>query len=449
MDPERRRRIRDNLILGVEFQPGELRSVAAMFAALFLLLQTVYLLKPAREMLILTEGTAEVRSYAVALQALLLLVIIPIYARYCRRYPPFEFMRGVIVCAAAILVLFYIGGKLLGYPVSVPFFTFLGAYSVMMVAQFWALASELYSREAGERLFAAIAFGATAGAWAGSVLTGLAVNWLDAYDLMLVAVVGLLLSYLPIGLARRWVPERSRCRDPQVAEDASLLAGFRLIVGTRYLWLIALFVVLLNWVNSSGDYLISLMLERNYAAGVVLGDIEVDKGTYVGRFFSHFYFIVNICTVLIQYFLVARLLKYAGFNVAFVMAPLLVFLGYASLALMPVIALFRVVKVTENSLDYSLLTTTRQMLYLPLGRQQKYEVRAVIDSFGSKLGDMLQALMVFVGVNLFAMGPEQFLPLIVLLAGLTLVLAWQVVLERGRHWGEPVARGKIALADED
>ena len=65
--------IKRSLLLGVELRPGELLGVMAMFGSLFLILFTAYLLKPAREMLILTEGTAEIRSYAVALQALLLL----------------------------------------------------------------------------------------------------------------------------------------------------------------------------------------------------------------------------------------------------------------------------------------------------------------------------------------------------------------------------------------
>ncbi len=61
--------LKRTLFLGVELRPGEMLGVVAMFSTLFLILFTAYLLKPAREMLILTEGTAEIRSYAVALQA--------------------------------------------------------------------------------------------------------------------------------------------------------------------------------------------------------------------------------------------------------------------------------------------------------------------------------------------------------------------------------------------
>ena len=86
---EHKASLKRTLMLGVELRPGELPSVVAMFSSLFLILFTAYLLKPAREMLILTEGTAEIRSYAVALQALLLLVFIPFYAKFSRRFDSF------------------------------------------------------------------------------------------------------------------------------------------------------------------------------------------------------------------------------------------------------------------------------------------------------------------------------------------------------------------------
>jgi hypothetical protein len=56
---------------------------ALLFALnLFLLLASYYMLKTAREALILSEGGAEVKSYSAAGQAILLLVIIPLYGAF-------------------------------------------------------------------------------------------------------------------------------------------------------------------------------------------------------------------------------------------------------------------------------------------------------------------------------------------------------------------------------
>src|SRR5581483_12184072 len=63
----------------VDVRQGE--GVGALLFAfnLFLLLSSYYMLKTAREALILTQGGAEVKSYSAAGQALLLLGIVPAY----------------------------------------------------------------------------------------------------------------------------------------------------------------------------------------------------------------------------------------------------------------------------------------------------------------------------------------------------------------------------------
>ncbi len=424
--------IKRTLTLGVELKPGEALGVLAMFASLFLVLFTAYLLKPAREMLILTEGTAEIRSYAVALQALLLLFFIPVYGKFSRRFDSYRYMQIVTFVCVAMLLGFVVAGRA-GLSISVVYFVWLGAYSVLIIAQFWAFASELYSREAGERLFVIVALGASLGAWLGSAVARQLVEYVSAYGLILCGAFTLFLSGLPAKRATLSVPTGSRAPQEKAREErASLFAGFQLVLSKRYLLLLAAFVILLNLVNTTGEYLLAAILENLYTQGAASGLIEVDKATYVGRFYSEFYFMVNLLGVLIQFFAVSRLLRYGGFSIAFVLTPLVVFLGYASLAVIPVVAWFRYFKVVDNSLDYSLQNTARQMLYLPLSRQEKYEGRAVIDTFGQRLGDLLQAAIIFVGLHWLGFQAVNFIPVAAALAGLNLIIAYQLIRERGR-----------------
>ncbi|QFU74895.1 hypothetical protein EY643_04150 [Halioglobus maricola] len=403
-----------------------------MFATLFLILFTAYLLKPAREMLILTEGTAEIRSYAVALQALLLLFFIPIYGKFSRRYDSYRYMRIVSMVCVATLLAFAAAGSL-GLPISVPYFVWLGAYSVLIIAQFWAFASELYSREAGERLFVIVALGASVGAWVGSAVSRELVIYMNAYGLMIAGAITLALAAVPAQWATLSVPEDSRGEGRgDEATHTSVFAGFQLVLSRRYLMLMAAFVIVLNLVNTTGEYLLSAILEQMYAAGSADGSIDLDKGTYVGRFYGGFYFTVNLLGVLIQYFAVSRLIRVGGFSFAFLLTPIVIFLGYASLALLPIIGWFRYFKIAENSLDYSLQNTARQMLYLPLSRQEKYEARAVIDPFGQRLGDMFQAAIIFAGLHLLGWGATDFIPAAAVMAGVALLLAVLIVRERAR-----------------
>lgn len=423
----------NTLFLGVKTNPDERKGITGLFISLFLILMTTYFLKPAREILILTEQTAEIKSYAVAIQAILLIIILPVYGKFSRKYTCNSFMRSMIILFSLILFGFFIAAYL-GLQISMVFYVWLGVYTVLVIAQFWAFATDLFTREAGERLFVIIAFGGSIGAWAGSAISRVLVNYMTAQGLILLSSVTLALSILPVMYAVKTLPPECILDDctPIQYMKTSLLACFQIVLTRRFLLMIALFIILFNLINSTGEYLLSSTLEREFASGVEAGKITVEKSVYVGRFYSGFYTVVNLTGAIIQFFLVSRLLKITGFNWAFAFTPLVVLLGYGSLLFIPALAFLRMVKISENSLDYSLLNTMKQMLYLPLSRQEKYEARATIDSFGQRVGDLLQAGVVFIGINIFHFAFKGFVSLVVILAIVNVALAYFVLRERGR-----------------
>src|SRR3954465_718236 len=64
---------------------GEAASVLLLTLMMFLMLSGYYMLKTAREVFILSEGGAEVKSYASAGQAILLLMLVPAYGAFAAR----------------------------------------------------------------------------------------------------------------------------------------------------------------------------------------------------------------------------------------------------------------------------------------------------------------------------------------------------------------------------
>jgi AAA family ATP:ADP antiporter len=63
----------------------------------------------------------------------------------------------------------------------------------------------------------------------------------------------------------------------------------------------------------------------------------------------------------------------------------------------PVLGLVRVLKILDNSTDYSIQNTARQALFLPTSREAKYKAKAAIDAFFMRFGDVLQAGIVYAG----------------------------------------------------
>ena len=95
----------------------------------------------------------------------------------------------------------------------------------------------------------------------------------------------------------------------------------------------------------------------------------------------------------------------------------------------PLLALVRLVKIAENATDYSIQNTVRNVLFLPTSREQKYKAKQVIDSFFVRAGDVLSALLIFVGTTQLTLRVTGFARVNLVLALVWLVLA--VLVGRG------------------
>ena len=75
------------LRLFTDVRGGEGTGALLLGLNIFLVLTAYYFIKPIREALIIGESGAEVKSYASAIQALMLLGAVPLYSRLSERLP--------------------------------------------------------------------------------------------------------------------------------------------------------------------------------------------------------------------------------------------------------------------------------------------------------------------------------------------------------------------------
>ena len=165
-----------------------------------------------------------------------------------------------------------------------------------------------------------------------------------------------------------------------------------------------------SWVNTTGEYILGSVVEdaaRAAVAAGTAGGLSVEE--YIGQFYARFFGVVNVAGVLIQLFLVSRIIKYLGVRVGVMLLPCLAFGAYNILAFFPVLSAVRWAKTAENATDYSLNNTVRNMLFLPCTREQKYSGKQqVIDFFFVRIGDVLSAVLVFVGTAIVTLGGQWF-----------------------------------------
>jgi AAA family ATP:ADP antiporter len=411
--------------------PGEGVSVALFFLGAFLLLFVYYLLKPVRDALILTQGTPELRSYALAIQAILLVASLPLYNRMFHRMHRLSLLRAIILFFAANLLVFF-GLGLAQFNVGLAFFVWLGIISLTLVAEFWAFSADVFNVAAGHRLFALIAAGASLGSLAGAEAAKLLFSLLGPYGLMCLAAAALGLSAYLLGPAERSVPAGSRTspdQDHAPKETTSTLKGLRVVLRDRYLLLIAAFVLLLNCINSTGEFILAQAIVEQANAALSL-DPALNKNHYIGTLYGNYYFWVNLISLGVQLLLVRRLWQLVGIPATLAIAPLIAVIGYGMVCFLPVFSLIYLYKIAENSTDYSVQSTTRHTLFLPLSRAKKYNGKTFIETLVWRLGDLIQALLVYVGLNVFGFGIAHFA-----IVNFILSLLWLVVaLAIGMHY---------------
>ncbi|MEE9271290.1 MAG: Npt1/Npt2 family nucleotide transporter [Candidatus Krumholzibacteria bacterium] len=387
--------------LFAEVKPGEAGTALLLTLNIFLILISYLIMKPVREALILSETGPEFKAYMAAGMTFLLLFTVPLYAKLVSRFSRQSLINGVTFFFAACLVVFWLLARM-KVPLGVTFFIWIGIFNVVVIAQFWSFANDIYTEEQGKRLFAIIAFGASAGAVFGPQIAKAFVRAIGPYGLLLTAGGILLLSlfFTNIVNARERARERRPEEKAESKEEPIKKGGaYKLVFGSRYLLAVALLILFLNWVNTTGGYILDRVVSEK-AVEAVAAQPGLDEKVFYTEFYGGFYGVVNVAGLLIQLFLVSRILKYFGVRVALMILPVIALAGYMCIAFFPVLSLIRWTKTAENATDYSLQNTLRGILFLPTTREEKYKAKQAIDTIFVRIGDALSGLLVFVGTHL-------------------------------------------------
>jgi len=423
------------LSLFADVRGGEGVTAVLLMLNIFLLLAAYYLLKTIREPLILTvQGGAEVKSYSAGAIAGLLMILVPVYSALASRVSRVPLINGVTAFFILCLISFFFLNQA-GVAIGIPFFIWVGIFNLMVIAQLWAFANDVYTVDQGKRLFAIVGFGASLGAIAGSFFTGKLVSEYGPYPFLIAAAVllGLCMLLTNVVNAREKAGkevEREGETEGDRAErsgDSSVKgrSGFALVFADRYLLLIAVLMLLSNLVNTTGEYILGKTVIANYTAHAGAAAVGgLDEKKIIGEFYGNYFTWVNIVSALLQAFVVSRILKYFGVRGGLLVLPFVALFGYLSMAFIPLVAFIRGAKIAENSLDYSVQNTTRNALYLPTSREAKYKAKQANDTFFVRLGDLASAGLVFAGTTWLAFGPRQFALTAVALVGVWLVVAF-------------------------
>ena len=430
-----------------EVRPGEGRVVILMMLNIFMILLAYYIIKVAREPLILSiepqtfelfgstikiPGGAELKSYGAAGQALVLMAYVPFYSWFASRVDRSKLIVGVTLFFLANIALFA-GGVAADVPnIGIAFFIWCGIFSLSIIAQFWSYANDIYTKDQGERLFPIIAIGMTAGPVAGSYFAGLLYKTGITSSVIIAIAGGVLALQLAIMIyINRQVSAVAVAKAGGPQEKPEQLggsSGFTLLFKSKYLILIALLLFLLNVVNTTGEYILG---ESITAMAPAEG-----KKAFIGGFYGEFFSVVNVVAILLQAFVASRIVKFFGIAGVVLMLPIVALGAYGLIGAGVGFAMLRWAKTAENATDYSIMNTAKGMLWLVTSREEKYKAKQAIDTFVVRVGDVASAFGVGIGINVLGLSVTGFAR-----ANVVVIVLWLLV-------GVALVRMYKRLADE-
>ena len=407
----------------------------------FILLITLYLLKPVRDSVFLSERGPDELPFVFILTTLAIIPVAAAHTRIGKQWHVGRLLDGVSLLLAASLVGMY---GLLSLDTSwtaYALYAWVSIYGLLVTSQFWLLANAIFSASQAKRVFTVLSVGAILGAVAGGEITGLLVDVIGMHSADLLWVTAALLT-ASIGLSR-WIRYRHRHRsgpldasqnDTDEATPAASGGAWSIIRDSKHVQLIVGIIAITVITTTFVDYQFKTVASAAYAS-------EDALTTFMGRFYGR----VSMIALLIQFVVAPRLMRVMGIGGALSLLPMGLALGTVGMLVMPGLVAGVLLRGTDQSLKHSVDKTGRELLFVPVSLQKKKQIKVFIDLFVDQGAQGLGgALLLLCTVGLGLDIPHLSFVMLGLLG------LWAVLVVRARHSYVNQFRAKLrAQAEEE
>ena len=400
----------------VQLRQGEGPALVWSFIYFFLLLGSYYVIRPIRTEMVIVSGIDQLHWLALAVFGGMLLVV-PIFGWMTQKLRRHVFLNAVYIFFSFNLVIFYLlfNAAETTALLARAFYVWVGVFNLFVVSVFWSFMADIFNREQSRRLFATIAAGGTSGALLGPLVTALLVGRIGISNLFLVAAVMLIGTLFCINKLRLWRQNFSEQQGLQNKAQPKLkggvLDGIKLVMSSRYLLGICVLM--------TGYSVCATLLSIQVAEQVeVLYPDSLERT----RLFAIIDSVVNFLTLVFQLFLTSRLLKWLRMARMLAILPLAMMLGFIAVIVAPLIVFYAVAEIVRRAFEYGINKPAREMLYVPLPRDEKYKAKNFIDT-GVHRGADLMSTWLMAGFRWAGLSSQMVALMAALLAGGWLLVA--------------------------
>ena len=384
-----------------DVEPFELNAVILSMLYFFFLFGSYSVVKPVRDAMGTVYGVKHLQELFTA-TFVATLVFAPLYAGLASRIRLSTFLPWVYGFIAVSILAFYAlfaGGQYQDKWLAAAFYVWVSTFNMLIISVFWSFMADMFSRTQAKRLFGFIAAGGTVGGIAGPAAATLLAKLVGNDGLMLISAAGFGVTAVLVTLLSREKKKliaASGTEAQRTTLDHRLggnpFDGFLLLVRSRYLLLLALFLFLMTWISTIiyfqlGDLITKAFSDKN-ARTQAYATIELA---------------VNSIAVIIQLFGTGRIIQRFGVTTGLLLNPVIMVIAFLAIAFSPVLLILGGLQIVRRVAEYAVARPTREMLFTVVDQESKYKAKNVIDTVVYRGGDLCaswaSALVLSFGVS--------------------------------------------------
>jgi AAA family ATP:ADP antiporter len=369
-------------------EPYEVRAVILGMLYFFFLFGSYSVVKPVRDAMGTVYGVAHLQELFTA-TLVVSFVFAPLYSGLASRLRLSTFLPWVYGFVALTILGFYAlfaSGTYQDRWVAAGFYVWVSTFNMLIISVFWTFMADIFSRDQAKRLFGFVAAGGTIGGIVGPAIATLLATRIGNNNLLLISAAGFGVTAL---LVRLLAHEKHKLLTEGVEAQRTTLDhrlkgnpfdGFRLLVQSRYLLLLALFLLLMTWISTIvyfqlGD-LITKAFSNRETRTQAYGMIDLA---------------VNSIAVVVQLFGTGRIIARFGVSTGLLLNPIIMVIAFLAIAFSPVLLILGGIQIIRRVAEYAVAKPTREMLFTVVDQESRYKAKNVIDTVVYRFGDFSSA----------------------------------------------------------
>ena len=372
-------------IAGIE--PNEVKAVVTAFVYFFFLMASYFILRPLRDTMGTVYGVAHLQELFTG-TFVLSFIVAPVFAGLASRVRLASFLPWVYGFIAITMVVFYFLFQNVANDrwVAAAFYIWLSTFNLLTISVFWSLMADTFSSTQARRLFGFIAAGGTVGTICAPAFIALFVNMVGTNTLMLISAAGFTITAFLVRLLEAEKRKLAACGEetqPTGLErklGGNPFDGFVLLFRSRYLLMIALFLLLMTWISTVIYFQLGDLISKEFASRAARTQA-----------YATIALATNSIAVLIQLFGTGRFIKRFGVTTGLMLNPVIMVAAFLAVAFSPVLLVLGSIQVIRRFSEYAIAKPSRDMLYTVVDQQAKYKAKNVIETVVYRFGDLTSA----------------------------------------------------------